>query len=577
MKNLILTAAILTLNVIAFGQLTLPDQQSKILTMSQNTGTTITRDGSFMDKTMQNISVKRNINDIIWVLDSIHSYAQTFTGLSLKQIKYTLERDENGNPVKSIKKLFNPHTEALLNKYLILETYYDNNVKHKYLQKFWDFNNQNWGDTTTYIENNKNNKHLIQFYREWNFETNKFESGSKYVNKYDADGNETYGLVQKWNTELQNWENYTQHIFNINQNSKINLYQQWNKDDKQWQNQVKIFNELNSDGNIINALILKWDIDTKEWVNYFKKINSYTTNGKITRTVTIKWNIDKNKWENYTQQNLYYDSLGHTIKYNILYWDLDSEEWVYDKQYLYSYNYKYKTLELTQIWDKNNKEWHNVQREVFKYDSLGNKILSLAQSWNRETSTWKNKTQTLKFYNNQTLTKSLFQYWNDSIEKWINKHQWLFTENSSDNTHESLSQKWDNDTKEWINDKRTISKFDIYGNYKQYLYQSWERYAEEWIDVVKEDFFWSKFETSGLLSNSLESIKIYPNPASEFINIITDFSLKNNYYQIISASGEILESNILNENYKINISNLPKGVYFLNIVDQNKTIKFMKF
>ncbi|MGV4414893.1 T9SS type A sorting domain-containing protein [Chryseobacterium sp. T1] len=63
--------------------------------------------------------------------------------------------------------------------------------------------------------------------------------------------------------------------------------------------------------------------------------------------------------------------------------------------------------------------------------------------------------------------------------------------------------------------------------------------------------------------------KIFPNPASDFINIETGREIER--IQVIDMEGRlIIEHMISDKNYKLNIENLPKGVYTLRII--NNTI-----
>ncbi|MBN2662530.1 MAG: T9SS type A sorting domain-containing protein [Bacteroidales bacterium] len=65
-------------------------------------------------------------------------------------------------------------------------------------------------------------------------------------------------------------------------------------------------------------------------------------------------------------------------------------------------------------------------------------------------------------------------------------------------------------------------------------------------------------------------INIFPNPATNFINIsLSDF--KDSYnYQIIDITGTTILSGTVNSNYQqINIQNLQLGIYFINILSQN--------
>jgi pimeloyl-ACP methyl ester carboxylesterase len=82
-------------------------------------------------------------------------------------------------------------------------------------------------------------------------------------------------------------------------------------------------------------------------------------------------------------------------------------------------------------------------------------------------------------------------------------------------------------------------------------------------------------KTNSSIKSELSSIYIYPNPVNDYVfinsqNIIKEISI----YNIV---GLIMENKLL-EN-KINVSNLTKGVYFLNLTDQtgkNFTSKFVK-
>tara|TARA_R110002051_G_scaffold319681_1_gene404000 strand:+ start:81 stop:731 length:651 start_codon:yes stop_codon:yes gene_type:complete len=76
------------------------------------------------------------------------------------------------------------------------------------------------------------------------------------------------------------------------------------------------------------------------------------------------------------------------------------------------------------------------------------------------------------------------------------------------------------------------------------------------------------------VSLSKNSIKLYPNPAIDVVNIKTNQTIEN--VSVFNVNGQkVLE--IANQS-QINISNLPIGMYFLNINtnQSNQTIKILK-
>jgi hypothetical protein len=76
-------------------------------------------------------------------------------------------------------------------------------------------------------------------------------------------------------------------------------------------------------------------------------------------------------------------------------------------------------------------------------------------------------------------------------------------------------------------------------------------------------------------------INIYPNPASNLLNVV----LKNgefNYsdYSIINALGQVVKQeklNASNTSFYININHLENGIYFLKFTSDNGTSTFKKF
>lgn len=72
------------------------------------------------------------------------------------------------------------------------------------------------------------------------------------------------------------------------------------------------------------------------------------------------------------------------------------------------------------------------------------------------------------------------------------------------------------------------------------------------------------------------SVTIYPNPANDFITIETDETIEN--ITILDVSGKIVFSQRKNQNTRIDIQNLPSGVYFLTVKSANSvgTTKFVK-
>jgi PKD repeat protein/N-acetyl-anhydromuramyl-L-alanine amidase AmpD len=89
--------------------------------------------------------------------------------------------------------------------------------------------------------------------------------------------------------------------------------------------------------------------------------------------------------------------------------------------------------------------------------------------------------------------------------------------------------------------------------------------------VCPNDTSWTTIDVVdgvGLNKISTELIHIYPNPASNIINIVSTHKIK--LIQIIDSRGRIISPYSVSENNEIiNVSNLESGLYFLKITNNN--------
>lgn len=79
---------------------------------------------------------------------------------------------------------------------------------------------------------------------------------------------------------------------------------------------------------------------------------------------------------------------------------------------------------------------------------------------------------------------------------------------------------------------------------------------------------------NGLVENKLkETIQVYPNPASEFIKVSNSNSVVNGKLVIYNTSGVLVhqENALAKGEVSINVSNFPKGLYFLKVITENTT------
>ena len=87
-------------------------------------------------------------------------------------------------------------------------------------------------------------------------------------------------------------------------------------------------------------------------------------------------------------------------------------------------------------------------------------------------------------------------------------------------------------------------------------------------DAVADNFQFSTF-----------NFQLSPNPATNTINISGLSLIKNYELRIMNKEGKEMYSSFIiqNSSFKINISSLPNGIYFLNIKNETGQIQSLKF
>ncbi len=82
------------------------------------------------------------------------------------------------------------------------------------------------------------------------------------------------------------------------------------------------------------------------------------------------------------------------------------------------------------------------------------------------------------------------------------------------------------------------------------------------------------FGTTGISETNTTGTSIFPNPASDKIQITSSVSLDNSTVEIYSITGKLVSKTSLNDKNEINISNLSNGIYLIKI--NSETVNFVE-
>ena len=102
--------------------------------------------------------------------------------------------------------------------------------------------------------------------------------------------------------------------------------------------------------------------------------------------------------------------------------------------------------------------------------------------------------------------------------------------------------------------------------------------ADPSLDVFEiDDIEFGVFSTFSSKENNLTDFTVYPNPATDFVNINSADSIDS--YRIYDLTGRVVKrSSPYTNNFRIDVTSLNKGVYMvkLNSGDKTGSIKLIK-
>jgi hypothetical protein len=352
---------------------------------------------------------------------------------------------------------------------------------------------------------------------------------------YDANYNETSRLWQEMTGST--WVNSTliTNTYDLNNNQTSHLSQSWSG--SEWLNEIKFTYTYDANNNQISNKEEIWT--GSYWFNYSQSLYTYDANSNQISGLMQVWN--NSTWENHSLYTYTYDANNHPIVYLFQYWN--GIDWDNFSQSTYTYDENYNlTSVLRKTW--NGSAWEDSWESTYTYDANSNLINELRQNWNG--TTWENYwLDTYTYDENNNVLNYSWENWNGS--SWVHCLQINYTYDS-DNLMQSNVLIWWNDT------GSAIEEMD-----------STYYYFHTVLGVEERE-------------NKLECFSIFPNPNNGKFTIIGNNPVIS--VEIYNSLGELIffENNLSGEasmengptktKPQINISTLPRGVYFVRVLDE---------
>jgi len=336
----------------------------------------------------------------------------------------------------------------------------------------------------------------------------------------------------------------------------------------------------------------------------------------------------------YVGVNVKYDYLYNSIGQNseIIRYEWNSTLMRYEKVGLSEYSYNQKgllSIEQASNWNKTSLKFETVLKFEMSYDENNQLLLKNTFVWNTTLNKWeltekidyentyntnkkligivsyingkgatsirKEKIE-LSYDNNGTLT-SIVKYGQDIYQAWVKSGQEKYFYDSLANIEKIVFYNFSKNINNWVEE----GTFDLKYNYSFTIDQLQIPYAyfyslEKIIPtnftiknmITNETFtrgleqqwtrkyYYSPIEVTGV--NDLETLKttVFPNPATDFLNIQWIGNQSSLNVELIDINGKKVFVGLVENNSKLPIHVYPQGLYLVKLTDNYKTTEAVK-
>lgn len=506
-------------------------------------------------------------SQLTYITDSIVRISNTNDTLS----KVSYEYDDKGNIVR-----YNYYYKQDASNQIELSSFlqykfddYNNEIEN--IQASFDFDIQSW-DTTQFIQYNRTyniNKQLVQVISQFQSQVTKlFTNSSKSEYIYDANGYKSEYVNYYWNSENLDWNNSLKFEYQYSSDGKLLLEKSydWNNDSAIWILDDSIKYTYTTNNNKLKEIWHSLDVSSNTWFETLYVDYVYDSNNKlISREVNTKPAINS-EWRK-SSKNVFYYNLDNFLiadsTYGV-YINIDEgySEWILSGYRVYSYDSRGNRIDIKSYQvDIFTDEFIGISHTVQIFDNNNIIVESTTNEWDTLTGVFKTNAPTVLYY------KSAVLYMNE------NQEEYIIEINTNGNWSATSDVPW-------------ISFYPSSGFGNDTIYITCEentsyltRIGSIVIDADNEYSLKStntqtiKIIQVGILKEITtnvpiitQDINIYPNPASTFINVNINEPSKIN---ILSIDGTIIKQCIIENNNQINIDDLPSGIYFVQIENQN--------
>jgi hypothetical protein len=320
-----------------------------------------------------------------------------------------------------------------------------------------------------------------------------------------------------------------------------------------------------------DSLIMEfWDETKEEWSLFGKTENTFDVNGQL--TTAIFYFADEGNFVPIEKTEYDYDNDGNRTRSTEYEDEGGTGEWTVSDKYEYFPDASGKdTTELGYDWDSDAQSWNLESKSEFTYDASGNLIQTIDYRTEGVDKPWIPKWKHEKDYDSNGNDTLLTTYrWNETSEQWDPSERIAQTHDEDGNVILHYHEYWDEDTNQWEFQDREKYEIVVTDYTKQEVAYEWDESGNKWDPIYRLTYYHSDPVTS-INNAGSAAVRVYPNPATEFIVFDGIETPGTAYVEIFEIHGKIVLSQPIDNSQKVSVRHLSHGLYLYRYSVVSKT------
>lgn len=358
-------------------------------------------------------------------------------------------------------------------------------------------------------------------------------------------------LLSGMNFPTFDWQEVFKSDFDYNVSNLLETMTTYEKEEfkADWTPLEKLSLTYDEYGNLKDITDKMYDTINLTWNNELFISYMYDDNQNLTEYIRQDWDAQASNWVNDEKQISTYNTLG--LKTEMVEFDALGSSWTLAYKIEYTHNAQSQmTQQIRYTRNSTLNTWESSSKTESAFDDFGNLIESNIYTWNSTSLEWEIRDKFLRIYNSNYPFGDLVLPWNC----FLFSYYW-----SSPIVPEPYY------NFDMISPQFTSMLLSL-------TFQRWMESGSYWDTRKETEYYYSDHITSILESGSSAELKVYPNPASDYITIDWEDRGVQFDFELFNLLGTPVMS-IDNATKRIEIKGITPGLYMYRIYNKDQEFK----